>query len=614
MKSRIPRGAFHIRIDLSKEDIKRLGVEFASSILKVLSNKENWEILRKIKEYGKVSSKDFRNLKFNIIRLHEHGLIILPEEKNNFLTELGEEILNSSVNLSPYLNWARRGEQNMVLLQLLVSGGEKSFSELNSELRLNVWSLHRSLENLVNLGFVSKSKDDKKYRINNEASFEPLREFCEKIIQRYQRMGLYFQDGELRASSVPEEPALLTTTQGLKYSALETVINDHIVVTYSYESKMKKEELIRKIIYEQTRWEDDICKPVLCEQVGKLQIAYNIDYIASLQHLFNLFCLHAIRDFDRLSVEEIKVPKSFCERFEYLKPRYGIDGIRKLLGIEDRPLLHVIIPSYLKRGEEVADFVQNLLEIGIDAVEDHQFTGLNLKEFQERVEKVAGVIENSSHKLLFYPYIEGEDFLEKIDVVKETKCKYLGLGLSPLSFGLPTTMFVRKNYSFPLHLHLTLHGIYTRMGQGYYSAKEGFKAGHGISSHVILKLFAFCGGDEVDVDYYGFYSIEPQEVEVQCGILRGLNVFPALVGGINLDNLRQTVIDYGKDIIIKVGGGKFLRLLRQGRIEEFKEYVGAYKRLIENTAKGKFEEDQGIIEWRRNEKERKNMIYAPKEI
>jgi ribulose 1,5-bisphosphate carboxylase large subunit-like protein len=215
---------------------------------------------------------------------------------------------------------------------------------------------------------------------------------------------------------------------------------------------------------------------------------------------------------------------------------------------------------------------------------------------------VAGIIEESSHKLLFYPYIEGEEFMEKIDIVKGTKCKYLGLGLSPLSLGLPTTIFIRKKYSFPLHLHLTLHAIYTRLEQSYYSIEKGFEAGHGVSSRVIMKLFALCGGDEVNVDYCGLYSIDPKDIAIQCEILRRFNVFPALVGGIDLTNLRDIIHNYTRDIILKVDGQRFLAPSLTK--EEIKEYLSAYRVLIEKAIKNE-SEDEKIIKWREEEERMK---------
>jgi ribulose 1,5-bisphosphate carboxylase large subunit-like protein len=415
-------------------------------------------------------------------------------------------------------------------------------------------------------------------------------------------MGLCYYNGEVIAYSLPEESTHLPPSHELEYFTLEDVINDHVIVTYSYESEKSREEIVRRIIYEQTRWKDNTCKPLPPEHVGRVQIAYDISQLSSLQQLFNLFCLHAIKSFDRLMVEEIYVPERFRNELD-LKPRFGIKGIRELLKVSDRPLLHVVIPPYLKEKEETATFIQQLSEAGVDAVGDHQFMGLGLAEFQERIEKVVEIIENysqkSSHKMVFYPYIEGENFMEKMDFVKDSKCKYVGLGLSPISFGIPATVFARKNYPLPLHFHLTLHGIYTRLGQSYYSLKEGFRSGHGISINVILKLFAFCGGDEVNVDYYGYYSVHPEEIKTQCSILRRLNVFPALVGGIGLDNIEDLVLNYGKDTIVKIGGERFLKFPKK---EQIKGYIRAYKDLLENTITGKFEDSEEIKKWKDKEK------------
>jgi ribulose 1,5-bisphosphate carboxylase large subunit-like protein/DNA-binding HxlR family transcriptional regulator len=581
----------HLRVYLSIEDIERLGVKFFASMLKVLHNENSWKILREIKEHGKVSS-NVNNLKFNLIRLYEHGLITSIERENNSLTEFGERVLASTMNFSPYLKEAGRTEQNIVLLQLLISRGKKSFPELEEETGLNPFSLHRSLKNLVELGLVLKTEDGK-YKVSDEVSLASLREFCEEIIKRYKKMGLYFQFGELRAENIVGESILSSTPSQLEYFALEDVVNDHLIVMYSYQSAISKDELVEQIIDEQTQGREGMCKPIKYEQLGKIKIGYKIDSLASLQHFLNLLCLHSITAFDKLLVEDIEIPKSFWNIFPDLQPRYGIKGVRKRLNIWGRPLLHVIVPPNLKKNV-TANFVQNLIEAGVDAFGDHHFIGLRLAEFQDRVQEITAVIEKSlqrsSNKVLYYFYIDGEDFLEKIDIVKATEFKYVGLGLSPLSLGIPTTIYVRKKYEFPLHLHLTLHGIYTRMGQSYYSLKEGFKAGHGVGIYVILKLFALCGGDEINVNHYSLYSVDPREVEVHCRLLKSFNVFPALVGGIDLFNLKETVQNYGKDIIIKVSGRKFMNLKQ----EQIEEYVGVYEKII----RGEEVNDEIINKWR----------------
>lgn len=565
-------------------DKKRLAIEFFSSILKTLSNKRGRNILNQIKEGKyKATSQDT----YYLNRLQKHGLV-QEKEAVFFLTEYGERMVNSLARLSPYIEHANKGEQNVVLLYLLSIGEELSFSQIAEKVDLNPGSLSRALNNLLSIGLISKNESGK-YEVEKPSSLSPLKDLCSKF-QEIEKGNIWIEDKEPRFD-LSSLKFTIPVSCKRHYSSLEDVIDDHVVVTYSYESERKKEEIVNKMIFEQIRRRDGEAKPVRSEDLGKIKIAYEIDNIASLQHFLNRFCLHAIGDFKGLLVEHMEIPNSFWKKFEYLRPRYGIEGIRKLLGIERTPLLHVIIPPYLKTQDTV-DFVQTLFSAGVDAVGDHQFIGLTLKEFEERIEGVVSAIENlsqeSSHKMLYYPYIEGETFLEKLDIAKHVRSKYLGLGLSPITFGIPSTIFVRRNYTFPLHLHLTLHAIYTRMGQSYLSEK-GFKSGHGFHINTILKLFALCGGDEVNVDCPFLYFFSSESVKIQCDILRTFNVFPVLVGGITLNKLGGAIMNYGNDMVIKIGGEKFLKveemelsILRKDRIKAF---IAAYKELLRDPLK-----------------------------
>ncbi|MBS7251506.1 MAG: hypothetical protein KIH08_13100, partial [Candidatus Freyarchaeota archaeon] len=591
-----------LRRDYSKREINEGGLKFFASLLKVLSYEGSWKILEGIRKHGGVSSKDVHNLELNLKRLESHGLIFREDvgrKRKVSLTKLGEKIVTSPIRSLQYLKeGARRSEGSMVLLYLLISGGEESFSELRENLKLNAGSLYRRLNQLVSEGFVLKLADGK-YQVRDWAVLEPLKKLYEEFISEYYAMGLCLQENEIGILNLPERSP--PAGYGLEYYAPEDVVQNHVVVTYSYESEKPREEIVRRIIYEQTRWKDDMCKPISPKQVGRIEIAYDVNKLASLQQLFNFFCLHNVKGFDHLMVEHVEVPKLLIEKFG-LKPGYGITGIRKLLGVYDRPLIHVIIPPYLKDKNYATDYVQKLFEAGIDEVGDDQFIGLGLKEFKERAESLAGIIEESaqnfSNRTLVYLYIEGEDFLEKIDFIKDINCKYLGLGLSPLSLGIPTTIYIRKHYSMPLHLHSTLYGIYTRMGQTppFYSKEGGYRSGHGISANVILKLFALCGGDEVNIHHHKQYFITQEEMEIQCNILRAHNVFPALVGGITLSDLENVIKTLGKDITIKIGGHRFL----EG--EQVQAHASTYKKLITKIIQGE-SEDEEIKRWQKKEKE-----------
>jgi predicted transcriptional regulator len=128
------KGEFEVRTEFSPESLEQLGIKFFASVLKLLSNEDSWKILRNIKGNRKLSSTEIHNLQDILFRLHEHGLITSQERRNIALTQLGEEVLTSHINLLPYAGKARSMEQNIILLRLLLSRNEISFSELEEKL------------------------------------------------------------------------------------------------------------------------------------------------------------------------------------------------------------------------------------------------------------------------------------------------------------------------------------------------------------------------------------------------------------------------------------------------------------------------------------------------
>ena len=90
---------------------------------------------------------------------------------------------------------------------------------------------------------------------------------------------------------------------------------------------------------------------------------------------------------------DIRMPPAFAEA--YPGPRFGIEGTRRLAGVEGRPLIGTIIkPSVGLDAEATAALVEELCEAGIDFIKDDelQSDGPNCP-FDERVRAVMRVIE-----------------------------------------------------------------------------------------------------------------------------------------------------------------------------------------------------------------------------
>jgi len=96
---------------------------------------------------------------------------------------------------------------------------------------------------------------------------------------------------------------------------------------------------------------------------------------------------------------------------------------------------------------------------------------------------------------LYYVYIYGEDYEERLDILKEIDSKNIGIELSPLTLGFPLTSFIgNKSKKYPVQFHYTLHTPLTRRAKRGISEKGELLPGFGINMNVLIKLFVLLGG------------------------------------------------------------------------------------------------------------------------
>jgi ribulose-bisphosphate carboxylase large chain len=122
--------------------------------------------------------------------------------------------------------------------------------------------------------------------------------------------------------------------------------------------------------------------------------------------------LYELRQFTGLKLMDINFPDSYVQHFR--GPKFGIDGCRKLTGVEDRPLIGTIIkPSIGLTPQQTARIVQTLGEAGIDFIKDDELLSSSANSsFEKRVEtvmKVINAIADKAGKKIMYAFnISGE--------------------------------------------------------------------------------------------------------------------------------------------------------------------------------------------------------------
>ena len=96
-----------------------------------------------------------------------------------------------------------------------------------------------------------------------------------------------------------------------------------------------------------------------------------------------------------IKVQKINLPDSFLNNFK--GPKFGRDGIRKLLGVYDRPLLFTALKPMGLSAKELGELAYKFALGGIDIIkDDHGLTNQIFAPFEERVKYCVEGVEKAN--------------------------------------------------------------------------------------------------------------------------------------------------------------------------------------------------------------------------
>ena len=265
----------------------------------------------------------------------------------------------------------------------------------------------------------------------------------------------------------------------------------------------------------------------------------------------NVFGLRALKN---LRLNNIHLPLELVRSFK--GPKYGVDGIRKLLKVEDRPLVGTIIKP--KLGLKTKDHAKVAYEAwvgGCDIVKDDEnLSSQNFNPFHDRIvetlEMQDRAEEETGEKKVYMPNITSEttEMLERAQFVKDHSGKYIMIDI--LTCGFSALQTVRQqDFDLVIHAHRAGHAAFTKNPR------------HGISMRVIAKTVRIIGVDQLHVGtVVGKMSETREEVSENCEALRteldGLKeVLPVASGGLHPSLVPSLMSFFGKDFVIQAGGG-----------------------------------------------------------
>lgn len=295
------------------------------------------------------------------------------------------------------------------------------------------------------------------------------------------------------------------------------------------------------------------------EKTGMIKIAYPLDLFeaGNLSQLLSSIAgnVFGLKEIVGLRLENLDFPEAYVK--SYPGPALGIDGIRTLTGVKDRPLLGSIIkPKLGLTSAKHADACMKVWDEGLNLVKDDEnLTSMTFDNFYTRVDEVTTRMHAKKYLDIGQAKIHAfnitasyEEMMKRANYVKDKGANCLMIDV--LTAGFSGTCGIRnRNYGLMIHGHRAMHAAFTRSRQ------------YGMSMLVIAKLARLAGTDSLHTGtVVGKMEGGKEEVVAINDFLRsewyGLKtVLPTASGGLHPGHIPDLVHILGKDILMNFGGG-----------------------------------------------------------
>jgi ribulose-bisphosphate carboxylase large chain len=335
-------------------------------------------------------------------------------------------------------------------------------------------------------------------------------------------------DLQLAAGAVASESSIGTWTE---LTTMTKKIQKYAAKVFSIDKKKKE----IKIAYPYDLFEEGNMPQILSSIAG------------------NIFGMKLVKG---IKLQRIGFPSGLVSSFP--GPLYGIQGIRKKLGIYNRPLLGTIIKPKLGLNEKQHAKVAYSAWIGgCDIVKDDEnLSSLNFNKFNKRIIETLKARnkaeKETGEKKVYMPNVTASvsEMIKRAKFVKAHGGRYIMVDI--ITCGWSSLQELRKaNQDLKLIIHAHRAG-YAALSRIPY---------HGMSMMVIAKIARLIGVDQLHVGTaVGKMFEDKKEVLENCDILRRkigkLNTtMPVASGGLNPLDIPALLKIFGKDCIIQMGGG-----------------------------------------------------------
>lgn len=266
-----------------------------------------------------------------------------------------------------------------------------------------------------------------------------------------------------------------------------------------------------------------------------------------------------------ISVENVKLSHQLTMNHEMFPgPRFGIKGLRELVGVPSAPLLCTALKPMGLTSQEFANMAYSLVKGGIDIIkDDHGLSNQIWSPFKERVKLCSLAVRHANNETgrnsLYAPCLNApsDKLLERAWYAKECGAGAVMILPGLVGFDIVRRLASDSTFGLPILIHPAMLGgwLQSHDNTDYQDHPRGLS--HQFLFGVLPRL---CGGDAVIFANGGgrfqFTNEECQQIAEGCRRPLGRfdPVFPAPAGGMTLDRIPEMRNTFGDDTLFLIGG------------------------------------------------------------
>lgn len=265
----------------------------------------------------------------------------------------------------------------------------------------------------------------------------------------------------------------------------------------------------------------------------------------------NIFGLRTLRN---LRLRDINLPSKLIRSFK--GPKFGVEGVRKLFKVYDRPLVGTIIkPKLGLRTEDHARVAYEAWVGGCDIVKDDEnLSSQSFNKFEERISKTLESRDKAEgetgEKKVYMANITAEtnEMLRRAEYMLSKGGEYVMVDILTCGFAALQTLR-EKDFNLVIHGHRAGHAAFTKNPK------------HGISMRVIAKIARIIGVDQLHVGtivgkmYETREEVKENVEALKMDMAELKQCLPVASGGLHPGLVPALIEFFGKDFVIQAGGG-----------------------------------------------------------